>query len=41
MFNAISWAKNTAHGVRFLLGFNMYLILAQCEQVYVFLAHAL
>ena len=28
--NAFSWAKNTARGVRFLLGFNMYLILAQC-----------
>ena len=23
--NAFSWAKNTARGVRFLLGFNMYL----------------
>ena len=32
----ISWAKNTARGVRFLLGFSMYLILAQCEQVYLF-----
>ena len=37
--NAFSWAKNTARGVRFLLGFNMYLFLAQCEQVYLFLAH--
>ena len=36
MFNAFSWAKNTARGVRFLLGFNMYLISAQCEQVYLF-----
>ena len=40
MFNAFSWAKNTARGVHFLLGFNMYLILAQCEQVYLFLAVA-
>ena len=40
MFNAFSWAKNTAHGVRFVLGFNMYLILAQCEQVRLFLALA-
>ena len=39
--NAFSWAKNTARGVRFLLGFNMYLFLAQCEQVYLFLALAL
>ena len=30
-----------ARGVRFFLGFNMYLILAQCEQVYLFLALAL
>ena len=36
MFKAFSWAKNTARGVRFLLGFNMYLCLAQCEQVYLF-----
>ena len=34
----ISWAKNTARGVRILLRFNMYLFLAQCEQVYLFLA---
>ena len=40
MFNAFSWAKNTARGVHFLLGFNIYLILAQCEQVYLFLALA-
>ena len=33
MFKAFSWAKNTARGVRFLLRFNMYLFLAQCEQV--------
>ena len=32
--------KNTARGVRFLLGFNMYLFLAQCEQVYLFLTLA-
>ena len=38
--NAFSWAKNAARGVRFLLGFNMYLILAHCEQVYMFLALA-
>ena len=38
MFNAFSWAKNTARGVRFLLGFNMYLSLAQYEQVCLFLA---
>ena len=31
MFNAFSWAKNTARGMRFLLGFNMYLFLVQCE----------
>ena len=40
-FNAFSWAKNaknTARGVRFLLVFNMYLFLAQFEQVYLFLA---
>ena len=36
MFIAFSWAENTARGVRFLLGFDMYLILAQCEQVYLF-----
>ena len=35
------WAKNTARGVRFLLRFNMYLFLAQCEQVYLCLARAL
>ena len=29
-----------ARGVRFFLGFNMYLILAQCEQVYLFFALA-
>ena len=40
MFKALSWAKNTARGVRFLLRFNMYLFLAQCEQVYLFLALA-
>ena len=40
MLNAFSWAKNTARGVRFLLGFNMYLFLAQCEQVYLFLVLA-
>ena len=40
-FNAFSWAKNTARGVRFLLGFiNRYLFLAQCEQVYLFSALA-
>ena len=38
--NAFSWAKNTDRDVRFLLGFNMYLILAQCEHVYLFLALA-
>ena len=39
--NAFSWAKNTARGVRFLLGFiNRYLFLAQCEQVYLFSALA-
>ena len=37
----ISWAKNTARGVRILLRFNMYLFLAQCEQVYLLLALAL
>ena len=31
----------TARGVRFLLGFNMYRFLAQCEQAYLFLALAL
>ena len=41
MFWRISWAKNTARGVRFLLRFNMYLFLAQCEQVNLFLALAL
>ena len=40
MLNAFSWAKNTARGVRFLLGFSMYLFLAQCEQVYLFLVLA-
>ena len=38
MLSAFSWAKNTTRGVRFLLGFNMYLFLAQCEQVYLLLA---
>ena len=38
MFTAFLWAKNTARGVRFLLVFNMYLFLAQFEQVYLFLA---
>ena len=28
-----SWAKKTAHGMRFLLRFNTYLFLAPCEQV--------
>ena len=32
--------KNTVGGVRFLLRFNMDLFLAQCEQVYLFLALA-
>ena len=32
MFKAFSWAKNTARGVRFLLRFNMYLFLAQCDR---------
>ena len=41
MLNAFSWAKNTARGVCFLLVFNMYLFLAQCEQLYLFLALAL
>ena len=41
MFNAFSWAKNTARGVRFLLSFNMYQFLAQCEQVCLILALAL
>ena len=36
MCYAFSWSKNTAHGVRFLLRFNMYLFLAQCEQRYLF-----
>ena len=40
MFKALSWAKNTARGVRFLLRFNMYLFLAQRDQVYLFLAHS-
>ena len=42
-FNAFSWAKNaknTARGVRFLGGLNMYLLLVPCEQVYLFLALA-
>ena len=30
--------ENTTSGVRFLLGFGMYLILTQCGQVYLFLA---
>ena len=38
--HSFSWAKNTARGVCFLLTFNMYLFLAQCEQVYLFLALA-
>ena len=38
MFQAFSWAKNTARGVRFLLRFNMHLFLAQSEQVYLILA---
>ena len=33
--------QNTARGVRFLLGFNVYLFLAQFEQVYLFLVLAL
>ena len=37
-FQAFSWAKNTARGVRFMFRFNMYLFLAQCEQIYLFLA---
>ena len=37
-FEGFSWAENTARGVRFLLRFSMYLFLAQCEQVYLFLA---
>ena len=40
-FQAFSGAKNTARGVHFLLRFNMYLLLARCEQVYLFLAIAL
>ena len=39
MFKAFSWAKNTARGVRFLLRFNMYLFLDQCEEVYHFFWH--
>ena len=39
--DAFSWAQNTARGVRFLLDFHMSLILAQCQQVYLFLALAL
>ena len=38
--SSLSWAKNTACGVRLLLRFNMYLFLAQCEHVYLFLAVA-
>ena len=38
--NAFSWTKNTARGLRFLLVLNMYLFLAQCEQVILFLALA-
>ena len=34
-------AKNTARGVRFLLRVNMYLCLAQCDQVYLFLVLSL
>ena len=41
MFQGFSWTKNTARGVLFLLRFNMYLFLAQCEQVYLFLAFVL
>ena len=35
-----SWKgrRNEKGGVRFFLGFNMYLFLAQCEQVYLLLA---
>ena len=36
-FEVISWAENTPRGVRFLLRFSMYLFLARCEQVYLFL----
>ena len=36
MLNDFSWAKNTARGVRFLLGFDVYLFWAQCEQVLLF-----
>ena len=36
----LSHGPKTARGERFLLGFNMYLILAQCEQLYLFLARA-
>ena len=31
--------KNTARGARFLLGFSMYLILAQTDGVYLILAY--
>ena len=41
MVQGFSWAKNTARGVRLLLRFNMYLFLAQCKQVYLFLTLAL
>ena len=36
MLNDFSWAKNTTRGVRFLLGFDVYLFWAQCEQVLLF-----
>ena len=41
MLEGFSWDKITAHDVRFLLRFIMYLFLAHCEQVYLFLAVAL
>ena len=40
-FTLFPLAKHTAGGVRFLLGFNVYLFLAQCEQVHLFSALAL
>ena len=40
MCKGFSWAKNIARVVRFLLRINMYLLLAQCKQVYLFLAPA-
>ena len=33
--------KNTARGTRFILGFRMYLILAQTDQIYLILAFSL